>query len=96
MNQYMLQDMLILNKVKILTNARAVEIAKDGVIVSVNGKKKPVKADTVVLAVGLKPDNALVSQLNGRFPKLYTIGDCREPRNIMGAIWDGYEVGRTI
>jgi len=96
MNRYMLQDMLVLNKVKIMTNARAVEIAKDGIVVSINGKKKPVKADTVVLAVGLKPDNPLAPQLNGRFPKLYTIGDCREPRNIMGAIWDGYEVGRNI
>jgi 2-enoate reductase len=96
MNRYMLQDMLALNEVKIITDTRAVEITKDGVIATVNGKKKSLKADTVVLAVGLKSDNPLEPQLNGRYVKLYNIGDSREPRNIMGAIWDGYEVGRTI
>ncbi|HTY81956.1 MAG TPA: FAD-dependent oxidoreductase, partial [Dehalococcoidales bacterium] len=96
MNRYMLRDMLALNKIKITIGARAVEISKNGVVVSIGGKKKSIKADTVVLAVGLKPENSLASQLNGSYQKVFTIGDCREPRNIMGAIWDGYEVGRSV
>jgi 2-enoate reductase len=32
----------------------------------------------------------------GERPNLYLIGDAREPRNIMGAIWDAFEVARAI
>lgn len=96
MNRLMLIDMLTLNKVKVLTNARTREIHDTGVVVSSDGVKQTIKADTIVLATGLKPDNALAREVNGRYSRLYTIGDCRDPRNIMGAIWDGYEVGRTV
>ncbi|MGD0795462.1 MAG: FAD-dependent oxidoreductase [Dehalococcoidales bacterium] len=96
MNRLMLIDLLALHKVNVLTDARVLEITGAGVIISRGGLKKTVKADTVVLAAGLKPDNALARDMNGRFPRFYSIGDCRDPRNIMGAIWDGYEVGRTV
>jgi 2-enoate reductase len=50
-----------------------------------------------VLAVGLKANAQLYQSLAGRYPRLlYAIGDCREPKNIMMAIWDGFEVGRTV
>ncbi|MBW2203900.1 MAG: hypothetical protein JRF52_07295 [Deltaproteobacteria bacterium] len=32
----------------------------------------------------------------GKTPNLYLIGDAREARNIMGAVWDAYEVARAI
>jgi 2-enoate reductase len=54
------------------------------------------KADSIVIATGLKAENALGESLAGRFSQLYVIGDSQEPRNIMGAIWDGYEVGRAV
>jgi 2-enoate reductase len=96
MNRFMLIDMLALNKVKVLTGVRAVEIIENGVNIADKKARKSIKADTVVLATGLKPDAALAGKLNGRFPRVYNIGDCRDPRNILGAIWDGYEVGRTV
>jgi 2-enoate reductase len=96
MNRYMLIDLLALNKVKVLTNACVREITDAGIIISGKGANKTLKADTIVLATGLKADNTLAEDLTGRFSQLYVIGDCQDPRNIMGAIWDGYEVGRTI
>jgi 2-enoate reductase len=97
MNRFMLLDLLAFNKVNVLTDACVREITTAGsVIVTVHDSKKTIKADTIVLAVGLQPDNALARELHGRFARLYTIGDCQEARNIMGAIWDGYEVGRTV
>jgi 2-enoate reductase len=96
MNRFMLLDLLALNKVNILTGARIQEITTEGVTVTGKGFKRTIKADTIVLAAGLQPDNALSRELNGRFSQLYAIGDCQEARNIMGAIWDGYEVGRTV
>jgi 2-enoate reductase len=96
MNRQMLLDLLVLNKVKVLTSARIREITAEGIIVSGGDIKKTLKADTIVLAAGLKSYDTLVRELTGRFSRVYAIGDCQESRNIMGAIWDGFEVGRTI
>jgi 2-enoate reductase len=96
MNRLMLLDLLALNKVNVLTGACVREITSEGVKVSVNGSGKTIKADTIVLATGLKSDDTLSHELNGRFARLYVIGDCQEPRNIMGAVWDGFEVGRAV
>jgi 2-enoate reductase len=96
MNRYMLIDLLAFNKVKVITNTCVQGITSQGVTVAKKGFEKALKADTIVLAVGLKSDNALAESLQGRFSQLYVIGDSQEPRNIMGAIWDGYEVGRTV
>ncbi len=96
MNRFMLLDLLALNKVKIITGACIREITAGGTIVTGRGFNKTIKADTIVLATGLKPDDGLFQELNGRFSQIYSVGDCQEARNIMGAIWDGYEVGRTV
>ncbi len=96
MNRLMLIDLLAFNKVKVLTNSCVSEITESRVSITGKGANKMLKADTIVLAVGLQSDNALAKELQGKYFHLYVIGDCREPRNVMGAIWDGYEVGRTV
>jgi 2-enoate reductase len=96
MNRMMLTDLLALNKVHILTNVSIREITDEGLVATVNGEERLIKAHTVVIAAGLKSDDGLYQALKGRFPTVYMVGDCREPRNIMGAVWDGFEVGRTV
>jgi len=61
-----------------------------------NNKKELIKADWVVIAVGTKPVNTLVSALEGKIPELYSIGDCNQPRVIMEAVYEGSLVGRQI
>jgi len=96
MNRMMLTDLLALNKVNVLTSVNIREITGEGIIVNTGDSGKTIKADTVVIATGLKSDDGLYQALKGRFSTVYTVGDCREPRNIMGAIWDSFEVGRTL
>jgi 2-enoate reductase len=97
MNKLMVLDLLAFHHVKIMTCTRVEEIGEGCVIVTgENSLKQSLPADTVVLSIGLVPDNELFKQLDGRFARAYQIGDCREPRNIMGAIWDAYEVARSI
>ncbi|MBN1176889.1 MAG: FAD-dependent oxidoreductase [Dehalococcoidales bacterium] len=96
MNRMMLTDLLALHKVDVLTGISVNEITAEGINITVNNTQKTIKADTVVLAAGLKPDDTLSRELRGKVANLYNVGDCREPRNIMGAIWDGFEVGRAI
>jgi len=97
MNRMMLLDLLQFNKVEILTHTRLTEVTDEGILlVSASKKKESLKADTVVLGVGLEPDKKLYEALSGERPNLYLIGDAREARNIMGAVWDAYEVARAI
>ncbi len=96
-NRMMLLELLAANNVNILTNTGIQEVIAEGAIISNEiFKKRTVQADTVVLAIGLKPDDKLYESLRRKVVHLHALGDCREPRNIMGAIWDSYEVAHLI
>jgi 2-enoate reductase len=97
MNRMMLLDLLNFYKVNLLMNTSLLEV-KDNEVVVINKpfSKNTLKTDTVVLAVGLIPNQDLYRELQGKIHNLYLIGDSRQARNIMGAIWDAYEVARTI
>ena len=52
--------------------------------------------DTVVLAMGKRPNQGLYHALKGKVPELHRIGDCVAPRKITDAIYDGNLMGREI
>jgi 2,4-dienoyl-CoA reductase-like NADH-dependent reductase (Old Yellow Enzyme family)/thioredoxin reductase len=80
-----------------MTNVKGEEITKAGLSVTdAWGQLYTIEADTVVLAVGAKPNNALVKELDGKVTELYAIGDCVEPRRMINAIHDGADVGYRI
>ena len=97
MNRLMLLDLIKFYRVSIITGANLVNIS-EGVLVIEDGSKqhKEIEADTIAIAVGLTPDQRLFRSLSGRIPNVYVIGDAKKVRNIMGAIWDAYEVARSI
>lgn len=82
--------------VDLKTSTRVVAIEEEGVVVETDDKVQVIKADTVILAVGSKPDNHLFYQLQGLAPEIYLVGDAREPRKAMEAIHEGFKVGNTI
>lgn len=45
--------------------------------------------DAVILALGSTPINELATELKGRVPEVYLIGDARTPRRIMEAAYEG-------
>jgi len=96
MNRVMLLDLLAFHKVKICLGAKVQEITDEGVLVGEDLNSKLLTADTIVLASGLKSDDALYQALTGKVALLFASGDCQQPRNILAAIWDGYEVGQAI
>ncbi|HHY93419.1 MAG TPA: FAD-dependent oxidoreductase [Firmicutes bacterium] len=96
-NRTMLIDLLKLNKVEVITDHALFEVLADGgLLVDHNFQRRKQPADSIVLAVGLKPRRTLYDALVGRIPNLYLIGDAREARNVMYAIWDAYEVARAV
>lgn len=52
--------------------------------------------DTVVLAVGARPNQDLAEGLNGEEIEVFTVGDCVEPGFAIDAIYQGSKVARRI
>jgi len=83
--------------IKAETKAEVVEINKGGVkIRRDDGNLEFVEGDTVVLAVGMKPNNEIVKELEGKVKELYAIGDCTQPGQIREAIAAGFQIGIKV
>jgi mycofactocin system FadH/OYE family oxidoreductase 2 len=52
--------------------------------------------DTIVWAAGVKSDDELYFELQGKVRELYRAGDCVVPRPMEHAFWEGEEVGRAL
>lgn len=99
MNRVMLLDLLAFHKVKAVTNATMEEVADKALIIleSNTSKKKEIEAETIILATGMLSNDLFYEEvLRSDIAQVYAIGDCREVRNVYGAIWDGFEVGRVV
>jgi len=96
-NREHLLRMLNEGHVNVLTRTNLMEITDEGVIVmDKQWKKKMIKADTVVLALGLRSERKLLIDLEGKVPELHALGDCVEPRKILHAIWEAFRIVRQI
>ncbi len=83
--------------VTILTETRVLEITDEGLsFIDKTGKKGMLQADSVVLAVGFRPDRELLDSLVGTYKDVKAIGDCVQPRNVMAAIWEGFRTARLV
>jgi len=75
------------------------EIREYSVLVQSQGQLEEIgEVDQVVLAVGVAANNGLADALNRQeaAPEIYTIGDCKLPRKIQDALYEGAVVGRLI
>ncbi|MDI7260196.1 MAG: FAD-dependent oxidoreductase [Thermodesulfobacteriota bacterium] len=91
-----LRDRLYEIGVLLLPYSPVFEILEKGIYVIDRKELMFLEADTVVMAVGMEPENYLVEELKAIVPQVYAIGDCVSPRNAKEAINDGAEIGREI
>jgi NADPH-dependent 2,4-dienoyl-CoA reductase/sulfur reductase-like enzyme len=93
-----LKEKLIQRGVHIYPRSRAESLTEHGVNVINDGELTFLRADTVVIAIGVKQENALVKELQETAPelKLHVIGDCYDPRTALEAIHEGFKVGTEI
>ncbi len=71
-------------------------IHADGLQLGGEGDGEGLAAASVVLATGYEPCEEALEEWQDITPEVYVIGDAAGPRNIMAAIWEGYEVGRSV
>jgi NADPH-dependent 2,4-dienoyl-CoA reductase/sulfur reductase-like enzyme len=82
--------------INLLLSSKAVEITDDGVVIEDKVGTKTVNADTVVYALGMKPNNELYNELSGKIPNLHQIGDCVKPAHLLEAVHSGYNINRRF
>ena len=80
-----------------MTGVKYVEITDKGLtIITKEGKRQTIEADTILPAIPLAPNAELMKALEDKVPEIYAIGDCSEPRLIIDAIADGYRIARAL
>ena len=83
--------------VETLTDTRATEIHEAGVALRAgDGAEHFLKADWVVVAVGMTPLSQVTHQLAGECRDVQIVGDCLSPRRIRDAVVEGDRAGRLI
>ncbi len=84
--------------VKLITGAKVSEITASGVRYELEGAEAFAEADTVLYAVGMKPNTETYLALADKAPHVDFVGDCKAPGKLLGAIHGGYfaalDVGR--
>ena len=96
-NKEMLVDMLTFNGVEQMTNTALGEVTDEGIkVVEEDLGIRSIQCDTVVLAMGLKPEDSLAKELREKKYRVYKVGDCQDPRIILNAVWDAYKVANSI
>lgn len=84
------------NTLKIMVETECREIREEGVMVTNNGQEIFIKADTVIIATGVKPNVKVANSFYGIVPETFIIGDCKKPRKIMEAVLEGYSISAHL
>ena len=85
------------NGVNMLSGVTYQGIFRGGVVVTTaGGQEETIEADTVVVALGTRPNVELYEALNDRFSQVYRVGDCAGIGNIAGAVASGSAMGAKI
>lgn len=96
MNYDMLKDLLAYNNVNVYCSSKVTGVNEGSVSIEGPQGARELEADMVITAVGFKSENVLQEKLRDAGVPVYNLGDSRSVKNIMSAVWDAYEVAKSI
>jgi len=96
MNREMLIDLLNHKGVNIYDDTSILNIGKNQVSIERKGESKELEYDSIVSSIGYYSERSLYEEIDKSGKEIYIVGDSRQVKNIMYAVWDGYEVGNNI
>ncbi len=84
--------------IRIITETEMQEVTEKGMRASSGGVQVEYAADTIVLAVGLRPRKEKVAELRRLIPEteVYVVGDCLRPRDIFWANHEGFDAAYEL
>ena len=88
----MIMKRLNKNQVAIHTNTKIVRLEKDIAIAKKEEEEIRLPIETVVIAVGIRPNRELPDALTGNDVEVHVIGDAVEPRKALDAVYEGFEI----
>jgi 2-enoate reductase len=83
-------------RVPLYLHSTVLEITDGAVVMTLGDNILPLEADTVVLAVGMRPQDRLARELEGVVPELHTLGDCVHPRDAAVVALRAVELAASI
>lgn len=96
-NSYALLDMLNEFDWELKCNTRFVDVTEDFVILSKDGVEEKVKADTIVLALGTRPNAERIASFKAAVTESYVVGDCNgEPGNLWNSVTSAYDAAMVL
>lgn len=96
-NKELLVGSLKFKEISVRTETAMVGLREEGVdVVDRNQRLEMIPCDAVVLAVGMKSEDALWAQLREKKYRVHKVGDCQIPRIILNAVWDGYHIANAV
>ena len=95
--KHMLSKIAEQPNIRVLCSARVNRIGDDGVFVTLaDGSEETVPADTVLVAAGMRANNAMIDEWAALVPEIRITGDCSRSARIMEAMRTGYCAGHTL
>jgi pyruvate/2-oxoglutarate dehydrogenase complex dihydrolipoamide dehydrogenase (E3) component len=70
--------------------------AKGLTVLTKQGYKQTIEADSIVTALPLAPNKELLCAFEGKVAEIYAVGDCGSPGLIVDAIGDGWSISNSI
>ena len=96
-NRFVVIDRLVAAGIRLETGVKAVAITKTGVRVIRGGLYSEFfEADSVILSMGMVPDDAVAHTLEGKVSSVFKIGDAAKPAGIKEAMESAFKIALQI
>lgn len=83
--------------VVLMSGVKLEEVTSEGLtLLDKEGKRQTIQADTIIPALPLSPNTAMIEKLKNIVPEVYAVGDCRQPQLIVDAIADGSRTAHNL
>lgn len=93
----MMMDRFFHKQVTLFNQTMVKQILNNGVVIdSPEGVKELKGFDTIIIAVGTKPNTELVGSIEGLAKEVYVVGDANKPGKAIDAIYEGSAIARKI
>jgi NADPH-dependent 2,4-dienoyl-CoA reductase/sulfur reductase-like enzyme len=92
----MIARRLAAHGVDIHTATKVLRLTETEAIAQRDGRELTLPCETVVIAVGVRPDRGLADALAGTVEEMHVIGDAAEPRKALDAVGEGFDLGRRL
>jgi pyruvate/2-oxoglutarate dehydrogenase complex dihydrolipoamide dehydrogenase (E3) component len=97
MNRWVVIDRLVAAGIRLETGVKVTGITEKGVgVIRAGLYTEFFEADSVLLALGMKSDDGVALNLEGKGPSVFKVGDVVKPAGVTEAIESGFRIGLQI